>query len=133
MKKLLTDKQLELVVLVANGMRHDEIAKHCFRSLNTVKVTLKAAQISLGANTLPHLISIAIAEGLLEWREDENDRVITKPPVEQEITIEFDGPEKIALRQIAQLNAPCKSGRGSCVGYYDAARIAQSVLTKQNN
>lgn len=67
----ITKRQLELVVYVANGLRHDEIAVETHCSVSTVKKTLAAAQRRAGARTLPHLVSIVIASGVLEWRDDE--------------------------------------------------------------
>jgi len=66
----LTRIQLELVVHVANGLRHDEIAEATHRSVSSVKKTLATAQARAGARTLAHLVSIVIAQGLLEWTPD---------------------------------------------------------------
>lgn len=76
----LTKIQLELVVHVANGLRHDEIAETTHRSLSSVKKTLATAQSRAGARTLAHLVSIVIAQGLLEWIPDEGERQIQEGP-----------------------------------------------------
>lgn len=70
MDQPLTKTQLELVVHIANGLRHDEIAEKTHRSVSSVKKTLATAQSRAGARTLPHLVSIVISQGLLEWSPD---------------------------------------------------------------
>jgi DNA-binding NarL/FixJ family response regulator len=75
MDRPLTNRQLEIVVLVANGYRHDEIAKKLYLSKSSVGQQLSTAQKSAGARTLPHLVSIVIASGILEWTD--NERSIT--------------------------------------------------------
>lgn len=77
MDKPLTQTQLELVVHVANGYRMDEIAAMCHRSKSSVNKTLANAQRRVGARSLPHLVSIAIASGLLEWSDDQHERHLT--------------------------------------------------------
>lgn len=66
----LTQTQLELVVHLANGHRMSEIATLTHRSESSVKKTLSTAQKRAGARTLPHLVSIVIASGVLEWTND---------------------------------------------------------------
>jgi DNA-binding CsgD family transcriptional regulator len=67
----LTRTQLEIVVLVANGYRNAEIAEMTHRSESSIKKTLNTARQRAGANTLPHLVSIVIASGVLAWTDDE--------------------------------------------------------------
>lgn len=71
MEQPLTQTQLELVVHLANGLRMEEIAAKVHRSKSSVEKTLGTAQKRAGANTLPHLVSIAIATGDLVWTEDD--------------------------------------------------------------
>jgi DNA-binding CsgD family transcriptional regulator len=70
MEQPLTLAQLELVAHVANGLRFAEIAKLTHRSETSVKRMIATAQKRAGANTLPHLVSITIAEGLLVHNEE---------------------------------------------------------------
>lgn len=70
MENPLTQTQLELVVLLANGHRHEEIARLTHRSVSSVNKTFATAQRRAGARTLPHLVSIVIASGVLEWTHD---------------------------------------------------------------
>jgi DNA-binding CsgD family transcriptional regulator len=67
----LTDHQLKLVVHVANGMRARDIAGTEFMSESSVMKTLNAARKNMGAITLPHLVALTIAHGLLEWNQDD--------------------------------------------------------------
>jgi DNA-binding CsgD family transcriptional regulator len=70
MDQPLTQTQLELVVHLANGLRVAEIAAATHRSESSVSKTLSTAQRRAGARTLPHLVSIVIAAGVLEWTPD---------------------------------------------------------------
>lgn len=72
-ERALTMSQLEVVVYIANGLRVADIARITYRSESWVRQTLTAAQRKTGARTIPHLISIVIASGLLEW-SDEGER-----------------------------------------------------------
>lgn len=70
MEQPLTRMQLELVVLLANGYRIEEIARETHRSTSGVSQILTTARKATGARTLPHLVSIVIASGVLEWTTD---------------------------------------------------------------
>lgn len=63
--------QLEIVMHLANGMTIEEIAKQVHRSKSGVKQILATARRQCGAKTLPHLVSIVIAQGELVWHGDE--------------------------------------------------------------
>lgn len=71
-----TQIQLEMIVLVANGYRHDEIAEKTHRSVSSVKQTLNSARKRMGATTLPHLVSLVIATGELVWSDGDAERVV---------------------------------------------------------
>ena len=72
----LTDLQLQIVMHLANGMTFDEIAHSVDRSLQNVKKHTMLARQKTGANTVPHLVSIVIARGQLEWSPPMGGRVI---------------------------------------------------------
>ena len=82
-EKLLTIAQLETVVHIANGLRVADIARITYRSESWVRQSLTAAQRRVGARTIPHLVSIVIASGVLEW-SDEGDRRIRIEPQNDE-------------------------------------------------
>lgn len=79
MDQPLTRIQLEIVVHIANGLRPAEIAEIVHRSESSVKKVLATAQRSAGAKTLPHLVSIVIASGILTWTPD-GGRVLQEEP-----------------------------------------------------
>lgn len=72
----LTNRQLELVCHLANGLRTAEAAKVMHISIATVDRTIKAARNKNNAHTVAHLVSIAIASGLLEWNEEDSGRSV---------------------------------------------------------
>jgi|tagenome__1003787_1003787.scaffolds.fasta_scaffold20918980_2 DNA-binding CsgD family transcriptional regulator len=74
-EKPLTIAQLEIVVHIANGLRVGEIARKTYRSESWVRQSLTAAQRRAGAKTIPHLISIVIASGVLEWSDQGERRI----------------------------------------------------------
>lgn len=63
----LTISQLEVIVHIANGLRVADIARITYRSESWVRQSLTAAQRRAGAKTIPHLISLVIASGVLDW------------------------------------------------------------------
>lgn len=75
MEQPLTREQLGLVVHLANGLTQAEIARCTHRSESSVNKMLNTARRRAGAKTMPHLISIVIASGVLEWTPD-RDRAI---------------------------------------------------------
>jgi DNA-binding CsgD family transcriptional regulator len=72
----LTQRQQELVMHLANGLRYEEIADEMNLSLGSVKTTVATARRRAGANTVPHLVSIAIAHGILVWNADDQQRAM---------------------------------------------------------
>lgn len=63
----LTDRQLEIVKHLCNGMSLEEISGEMYLSLTTVKNHVAAAKRLTGAKTNVHLASIVIASGKLYW------------------------------------------------------------------
>jgi DNA-binding CsgD family transcriptional regulator len=76
----LSDRQIECVMHLANGLRYEQIADAMGLSMSSVKQTVKRAQKNAGANTVPHLVSICIADGELIWRENERERALKPAP-----------------------------------------------------
>lgn len=70
----LTTRQLELVMHLANGLRYEQIADKMNLSLSSVKQTIANAKHRTGAETVAHLVSIAIASGDLVWNPDDSTR-----------------------------------------------------------
>lgn len=67
----LTRRQLEVVCHLANGLTAEEAAEKLFISKSTADQTLAAARKKLNAKTTTHLVSIVIAQGELEWTDDD--------------------------------------------------------------
>jgi len=63
--------QLEIVMHLANGKQIDEIALEMHRSRSDINRRIGLARRRCKANTLPHLVSIAIASGVLVWENEQ--------------------------------------------------------------
>lgn len=63
----LTERQLEIVQHLCNGLSIEEAANAMFISRATAQAHLKAAKKAAGAVTTTHLASIVIASGKLYW------------------------------------------------------------------
>lgn len=79
----LTDRQVECVMHLANGLRYEQIADRMGLSMSSVKQTVKRAQSRAGAHTVAHLVSMCIADGELVWNEDERERERKPTPPQQ--------------------------------------------------
>ena len=75
----LTDRQVELVMHLANGLRYEEIADVMGLSMSSVKSTIATARRRAGAATVAHLVSLCIADGELVWNEGERERELKAP------------------------------------------------------
>lgn len=62
--------QLEIVMHLANGKQIDEIAVDMHRSRTDINRRIKLARQRCQANTIPHLVSIAVASGDLVWENE---------------------------------------------------------------
>jgi DNA-binding NarL/FixJ family response regulator len=63
--------QLEIIMHLANGKQIDEIATEMHRSRSDINRRIAAARKRCHANTLPHLVSIAIASGVFVWEDEQ--------------------------------------------------------------
>lgn len=70
----LSPLELEIVMHIANGRSLGEIAVAVDRSRSYVAKQADRARRKTHAKTLPQLVSIVIASGLLDW--DEHHRVL---------------------------------------------------------
>lgn len=75
-RKDLTPRQLEMVALLANGHRIEEVALLLHLSVSSVNQTIAKARRRAEARTVAHLVSITIASGLLEWEAERQERYI---------------------------------------------------------
>jgi DNA-binding CsgD family transcriptional regulator len=67
----LTDRESEVLELVATGITNREVAQKLFISINTVKVHLRNVYTKLGADSRTEATMIAIREGWITVGEDE--------------------------------------------------------------
>lgn len=63
--KVLTQREREIVALVATGMSNDEIAERLFLAESTVKTHLKRSMAKLGARDRAQVVVIAFQTGLV--------------------------------------------------------------------
>jgi DNA-binding CsgD family transcriptional regulator len=67
---LLTDRQLEIICHLCNGLSQEEIANTMNLSVSAINNHVIRARTRVGAKTTVHLASIAIAQGNLYWTDD---------------------------------------------------------------
>jgi len=67
----LSQLELEIVMHIANGRSLGEIALAVDRSRSYVAKQADRARRKTHAKTLPQLVSIVIASGVLEWQNDQ--------------------------------------------------------------
>ncbi len=87
----LTDREREVLELVATGITNREVAQELFISINTVKVHLRNVYTKLGADSRTEATVIAVREGWISVREDEE----TSPrasTAEEEVSTELRPP-----------------------------------------
>jgi DNA-binding CsgD family transcriptional regulator len=61
----LTDRERQVVALIADGHPLREVAAEVCYSERTVKNTLHSAVVKLGARSRAHAVAIAVREGLI--------------------------------------------------------------------
>jgi len=63
----LTEREREVMTLVASGLQSGDIAEHLFLSPETVKSHVHNALGKLGAHTRAHAVAIALVTGQITW------------------------------------------------------------------
>jgi DNA-binding CsgD family transcriptional regulator len=63
----LTEREREVITLVASGLQSGDIAEHLFLSPETVKSHVHNALAKLGAHTRAHAVAIALVSGQITW------------------------------------------------------------------
>jgi DNA-binding NarL/FixJ family response regulator len=77
---LLTDREREVLALVATGLSNDEIARELVVSPHTAKTHVKRAMVKLGAHDRAQLVVIAYETGLVRPAPgDPRDRRLEPP------------------------------------------------------
>jgi DNA-binding CsgD family transcriptional regulator len=67
----LTNREREVMTLIASGGRNDDIAARLFLSPETVKTHVQNAMVKLGAHTRAHAVALALVTGMITWSTDE--------------------------------------------------------------
>ncbi len=97
----LTERQLEIVALVAEGLTNREIAGRLYISHNTVKVHLRNIFTKTGVASRTELSMLAMREGWVAVSEAEGGLA----PVEVEVT-NGEEPEEAQAEEVAVQEAP---------------------------
>jgi DNA-binding CsgD family transcriptional regulator len=63
----LTEREREIMTLVASGLQNDEMAERLFLSPETVKSHVHNAMAKLGVHTRAHAVAIALVTGQITW------------------------------------------------------------------
>jgi DNA-binding CsgD family transcriptional regulator len=63
----LTNREQEIMTLVASGLRSEEMAEQLFLSPETVKTHVQHAMAKLGVHTRAHAVAIALVTGQISW------------------------------------------------------------------
>jgi PAS domain S-box-containing protein len=63
----LTDREQEIITLVASGLQNRDIAERLFLSRETVKSHMHNAMGKLGAHTRSHAVAIGLVTGQITW------------------------------------------------------------------
>jgi DNA-binding CsgD family transcriptional regulator len=63
----LTDREREIMTLVASGHQSGDIAERLFLSPETIKSHVHNAMVKLGAHTRAHAVAIALVMGQITW------------------------------------------------------------------
>lgn len=62
---VLTDRELELLELAADGHTRVEIGRRVYLSPETVKSHMLMIRLKLGARNIPHAVALGFRQGLL--------------------------------------------------------------------
>jgi PAS domain S-box-containing protein len=63
----LTNREREIMTLVASGLHSEEMAEQLFLSPETVKTHVQHAMAKLGVHTRAHAVAIALVTGQITW------------------------------------------------------------------
>ncbi len=63
----LTEREREVMKLVASGLTNGEMAKRLFLSSETVKTHVQNSMRKLRSNTRAHAVAIALVTGQIDW------------------------------------------------------------------
>jgi DNA-binding CsgD family transcriptional regulator len=75
----LTDRQLQIIMHLCNGLRLEEISTQMYLSVSGINQQITSARRTMKARTNVHLASMAIASGLLYYLPDDRERTLSEP------------------------------------------------------
>lgn len=75
----LSDRQLQIIMHLCNGLTQEEIAAHMYLSISGINQQVMSARRALGARNNVHLASMAIASGILYYLPDDRERTLEEP------------------------------------------------------
>ena len=64
----LTEREREVMTLVAIGLQNRDMAERLFLSPETVKSHVRNAMTKLGSKTRAHAVAIALVTGQIPWK-----------------------------------------------------------------
>ena len=64
-EELLSKREKQCLVLLAKGLRYQQIAFQLGNSVRTVEKQISSARIKLNADTIPQAVAIAVKESLV--------------------------------------------------------------------
>lgn len=70
---VLTDKQIEVIEMLLDGLSHKEIAHQLEISESAVKARIKYLRLNLHAKTTIQAVGIALATGVVRLQTDETE------------------------------------------------------------
>ena len=76
----LTEREREVLTLIASGLRGGDLAERLFVSHETVKSHVHNAMGKLGAHTRAHAVAIALMTGQITWDPSAPSRAAGDPP-----------------------------------------------------
>lgn len=66
---MLTEKQVEAILRIANGDTEREAAAHLGLTYNTYRDRVRKAKAKLGAKTATHMVALAIKHGAISRKD----------------------------------------------------------------
>lgn len=63
---MLTDRQLEILSLCASGLSQQEVGNELYIGSEAVRKQIAASRRKLNARNTPHLVALAVEQGLLK-------------------------------------------------------------------
>ncbi len=79
----LTEREREVMTLVASGLQSVDMGEHLSLSPDTVRSHVQNAMAKLGAHTRAHAVAIALVSGQITWENDGGSSTLALPSSDQ--------------------------------------------------